>query len=262
MRLCYLRVFIFIAVVLFFQSCIPYERLVNFEKEGTGLPFNVPENIMNQEELTVQANDVLGIVVHWQDVETAAPFNLNTPTDLAQQNDPNLYQLQGYLVNQNGEIDLPILGRLNVKGMTKDEIKALLLSKLNKYLKEPVVNIRLLNFRVTVSGEVNRHGTFNIYNDRITVAEIMTMAGDLTPYADRAHILLTREKDGKRTYTKLDISSNQFFQSKNYYLRQNDFIYVRPIEEKRGAVVDNSNKTLPFITAFVSVAALLISIFN
>ena len=115
---------------------------------------------------------------------------------------------------------------------------------------------------MTVSGEVNRPGTFNIYNDRITVAEIMTMAGDLTPYADRAHILLTREKDGKRTYTKLDISSNQFFQSKNYYLRQNDFIYVRPIEEKRGAVVDNSNKTLPFITAFVSVAALLISIFN
>ncbi len=256
------RVLLFLGVLMLFQSCIPYEKLVNFEKEGTGLPFDVPENITNAEELTIQAYDVLSIIIHGQDVETAAPFNLSTQEDLSQQNDPNLYQLQGYLVNRNGEIDLPILGKLSVKSMTKEEVKSLLLGKLKKYLKNPVVNVRLLNFRVTVSGEVNFPGTFNIYNDRITLAEILTMAGDLTPYADRTHVMVEREKDGKRTYSKVDISSNQFFKSKYFYLKQNDFIYVRPIEEKRGAVADNSNKILPFVSAFVSIAALLISVFK
>jgi len=256
------RVILFCGVLIFFQSCISYEKLVNFEKEGSGLPFDVPENITNAEELTIQANDVLSIIIYGQDQATAAPFNISTSADLSQQNDPNLYQLQGYLVNQNGEIDFPILGKLNVKGMTKENIKALLIGKIKKYLKNPVVNVRLLNFRVTVSGEVNFPGSFNIYNDRITVAEVLTMAGDLTPYADRTHVMVVREKDGKRTYSKMDMSSNQFFKSKYYYLKQNDHIYVRPIEEKRGAVADNSNKILPFVSAVVSIAALLISVFK
>ena len=151
-------ILVFMCSILFFQSCISYERLVNFEKEGTGLPLDVPENITNAEEITIQPYDVLSITVHSQDVATAAPFNLSSPQYLSNQTDPNLYQLQGYLINQNGEIEFPILGKINLKGMTKDQIKVMLEKKVSEYLKDPVIIVRLLNFRVTVSGEVRSPG--------------------------------------------------------------------------------------------------------
>jgi len=250
--------FSFLVILLCFQSCISYESLVNYEQEEE-LPFNLSEPIKNFKELTIQAHDVLDIKVHSQDVATAMPFNLSGSESLMI-GDPDLYQLQGYLVNPNGTIDFPVLGTMLVAGMTKEEIKTSLLKKLRLYIKDPVINIRLLNFKVTVSGEVHRPGSFQIYNDRVTLSEIITMAGDLTPYADRSRIIVVRENNGKRKFKKIDMGSSDIFVSKYYYMKQNDLIYIKPLEEKRGAVADNSNKILPFVSAAVSIAALLLSV--
>ena len=242
-----------------FQSCISHESLMNYH-EGTVFPINQPIPIVNPKDIRVQINDVLDIKVHSQDIVTAAPFNLIPAGGINQINDPNLYQLQGYLVDEAGTIDFPVLGKLTVVGQTKQEVKTLLLGKLAAYLKNPVVNIRFLNFKITVSGEVNLPGSFQIYNERVTLSEIVTMAGDLTPYADRSKILIVREVGGNRTFGKVNMSSSDFFNSEYYFLQQNDFIYIEPLEAKRGAVRDNSNKVLPFVSAIVSIAALLISV--
>jgi len=248
-------------LVLLFQSCISYESMVNFqESRGAKLTYNEPVPIRNPNNIRVQVNDVLDIKIHSQDIATAAPFNLIPAETVGSVNDPNLYQLYGYLVDEAGNIDFPVLGKLHLLGKTKEEAKQLIFRKLESYLKNPVVNIRFLNFKITVSGEVNRSGVFSVYNERVTLSEIITMAGDLTPYADRTNILVVREVNGNRTFARVDMSSSNFFASDYYFLQQNDFIYIEPLEAKRGAVRDNSSKVLPFVSAFVSIAALIISV--
>ena len=255
------NIVLFLGLLLGIQSCISHESLVNY-RGGAPLPLNQPILIENPKNIKIQFNDVLDIKVHSQDIVTAAPFNLIPNDGNNNFNDPDLYQLKGYLVDETGNIDFPVLGKLQVSGLTKEETKVLLLEKLTEYLKTPVVNIRFLNFKITVSGEVNLPGAFQIYNERITLPEIITMAGDLTPYADRSNILLVREEDGNRIFTRVNMSTSNFFTSDYYFLKQNDFIYVEPIPAKSGAVRDNSNKVLPFVSAFVSIAALLISVFK
>ena len=250
-------ILLLIGILLLFQSCISHESLMNYHA-GSELPINQPIPITNPKNIRIQVNDVLDIKVHSQDILTAAPFNL-IPSGTSNLNDPNLYQLQGYLVDEKGIIDFPVLGELAIAGKTKEEMKKMLLEKLQVYLKSPVVNIRFLNFKITVSGEINLPGTFQVYNERVTLSEIITTAGDMTPYADRTQILIVREVEGNRTFGRVDMSASDFFRSDYYYLQQNDFIYVEPLEAKRGAVRDNSNKVLPFVSAFVSIAALLIS---
>ncbi len=250
-------ILVILGILLLFQSCISHESLLNYNT-GAALTINQPIPITNPKDIRIQVNDVLDIKVHSQDILTAAPFNL-IPSGASNLNDANLYQLQGYLVDEKGIVDFPVLGELKIGGKTKEEVKKMLLEKLEVYLKNPVVNIRFLNFKITVSGEINRPETFQVYNERITLSEIITTAGDLTPYADRTQILIVREVEGNRTFGRVDMSASDFFRSDYYYLQQNDFIYVEPLEAKRGAVRDNSNKVLPFVSAFVSIAALLIS---
>jgi len=256
-----LTLLLLLGVLLGFQSCISHESLVSF-KDGGQFEFNQPMSIQNQNTIRIQPNDVLDIKVHSQDILTAAPFNLMPANASSIISDPNLLQLNGYLVDMNGFIDFPVLGRVNIKGLCVGEAKEKILNGLTEYLNTPVVNIRFLNFRVTVAGEVNRPGSFTVYNDRISLLEVLAMAGDLTPYANRDSILIVREYEGTRTYTSVNMSSNKLFESEYYFLQQNDYIYIEPIEAKRGAVADKSNKVLPFVSAVVAVAALLISAFK
>ena len=255
------KLFLLSIPFIFFSGCIAHESLVSYgEIDSLQLDELMP--IVNPRNIVIQSNDVLEIKVHSQDVQTAVPFNLIPAGGGGIMNNPDLYQLNGYLVDEDGYINFPVLGKLSLKGMTIKEAKAYFLGKLDEYLVAPVINIRYLNFKVTVSGEINRPGSFTVYNERITLPEVVTMAGDLTPYADREQILIVREENGKRVFANIDMSSSDFFVSDYYFLQQNDFIYIRPIEAKRGAVRDNSNKVLPFVSAIVSIAALLISAFK
>lgn len=240
-------------------SCVSYKQLVNYQEN---FPNKTPILVAHAPDIRIGPNDVLGIKVFSSESELAAPFNLNSDQLNANLISIEAIQLNGYLVNQKGEIDFPVLGILNWQGLSITEAKESLLVKLKQHLKDPVVNLRLLNFRVTLSGEVRNPGAFNIINERVSLLDALALAGDLTDYADRKDVLLVRENSGVTSLHKIDLQSANFFQSEHYYLKQNDLIYVKPIKAKAGAVQDQTSKTVPIVTAVATIAAVLIALFS
>ena len=253
------RIFILI-IGLFSYSCIPYEELLNYQNNFSD---SQKFEISNLPKLTIQTNDVLSITVHSSDVTTAAPFNVGQSTE-ASTNAVNVeaIQLGGYLVDKDGFIEFPVLGKIKVKGLTTNVAKQLIRESLIEYIKDPTVNLRLLNFRVSVTGEVSQPGTFLVFNERITIPEAIARAGGLTTYANRENVQLIREKDGIRTFHRINLKTADAFSSQYYYLQQNDMIYIEPLRAKQGAINDQLTKTIPIITAVATLVAVIVSISN
>lgn len=205
----------------------------------------------------IQTDDLLTIVVSAPDPEIAAPFNLSvtmTPIATNQASQGQLQQ-QLYLVDNQGMIQFPVLGEIKIGGLTKNEAVTMLKIKLKSLIKEPIINIRIVNFKVTVQGEVFKPGSFNVVSERITLPEALSLAGDLTINGKRSNIIVIREENGKRTHAKVDITKSDFINSPYYYLSQNDLIYVEPNSAKSNtATVFNQN-----IPIFISIASLVSS---
>ena len=165
----------------------------------------------------------------------------------------------GYLVDTNGDIDFPILGKLHVAGLTRLQLTDMIKQRLidEDLIKDPIVTVQFLNYKVSVMGEVNRPGSFNISGDRITLLEALSMAGDLTIYGRRDRVAVIREKDGKRTILMHDLRSSDIFNSPCYYLQQNDIVYVEPNKAKAGQSEINQNKS---VGVWLSAASILVSI--
>lgn len=251
---------ILIVVIFTMSSCVKYPQLLYFRNQDEFVRLQ-DHNITNEVEVKVKPDDAIYVMVRALDQLTAEPFNLfptQNTTNLG--NSSSNTTLQGYLVDVNGNIDMPILGRVNVADKTIDQVKMILLEKLKPYLKEPVVIVRFLNFRFTVLGEVKSPRTISVPGERITILEALGQAGDLTPYSDRDHIMVIREEDGKRTFGYINIHSPDVFQSPYFYLQQNDIVYVEPIKAATAVVRDPLNKALPFISTAVSVLAFFIAI--
>jgi polysaccharide biosynthesis/export protein len=208
-------------------------------------------------ESTVQPDDLLMITVSAADPEAAAPFNLTstmTPTINGQSSQGPMQQ-QLYLVNSLGVIQFPVLGEIKIGGLTKNDVNKVINDKLKKYLKDAIVNIRIMNFKVSILGEVNRPGSFNIASERITLPEALSLAGDLTIFGKRNNVILVRELDGKRSYNRVDLTKADFINSSFYYLSQNDLIYVEPNNAKSNtSSVFNQN-----IPILISLASLISS---
>ena len=153
-------------------------------------------------------------------------------------------QLQTYLVNYDGNIDFPVLGTIKVEGLTRTDLTSMLKERIKEYANDPIVNIRLANFTVTVLGEVARPGTFTIQDERITLLEALGLANDLTIFGKRKNVLLIREIDGKKKYAKIDLTSINTLNSPIYYLQQNDVIYVEQNRAKIRSSTYNQNNGL------------------
>ena len=165
-------------------------------------------------------------------------------------------QQQNYLVDTNGEIDFPVLGKIKVGGLTRDETINLLKSKLSPdYIKDPNVNIRIANYKISVLGDVNRPGSYNIPNERITVLDALALAGDVRISAQRNNVLIIREEAGEKMQYRVDLRSNKLLTSPVYYLQQNDVVYVEPNYASVQSASSNSNTTL-----FISLTGLIITI--
>lgn len=177
-------------------------------------------------------------------------------------------RLVGYLVNQDGNIDFPILGEIHVEGLTRMQVTELIKKRLieEELIKDPIVTVQFLNFKVSVIGEVGRPGTFDISGDRITLLEALSMAGDLTIYGRRDRVAVIREKDGKRSILYHDLRSSDIFQSPCYYLQQNDIVYVEPNNAKTGQSRINSNNSvgvwLSGVSVLASITSLLVTMFK
>lgn len=236
-------------------SCVPHRELVNYQRGIT----ESSQHIDKLPEIRIQANDVISIEVFGPDEKIVAPF-INKTTTASNIIDVDAIQLGGYLVSDRGEIAFPQVGNVAVEGKSVIEIREMMSGLLEQYMKDPVVNVRLLSFRVTVSGEVSRESSFNVFNDRISIPEAIARAGGLTDYANRRNILLVRETGEDREYVRLDLTSGDVFSSEYFYLKQNDLLYVEPIRAKSGAILDQTSKTVPIITAAATIMAVIINL--
>lgn len=233
---------------------------------------NIDEQLLHNQQLTtavsyepiIGVDDRLSITVSALDPNGAAPFNLPVTTYL-QPGDQQLAvapSLQTFLVGSDGHIDYPILGRMKVEGLTKLQLIDQLQSRIAEYVKNPLVNIELMNFRVSVLGEVNRPGAVQVLNDRITILDAIGMAGDLTIHGERKNVLLVREINGKREFYRFDLTSSDLFASPYYYLRQNDVVYVEPNRprQKNSRFSQTDQFNLSLVSVIVSGASVIASL--
>ena len=247
------------------SSCISHKELVNFR--DANLVAASPEEITNATNLTIQPEDLLRIDVN-SIVDGAAevfnpPLGQGGTQQLGQQAQGGNYTLElftGYLVDQEGFLELPVLGRVYVEGMTLEEAKTYITGQLTNYLKDPVVSMRFLNLKVTVMGEVNFPGIQRLSNKRVTLLEVIGMAGDLTDYANRTNVTVIREEDGIRTYARLNLQSDEIFTSPYFYLQQNDVIYVEPNDAKVATVADPAQRIISYASAGLSLVTLIIAL--
>lgn len=183
------------------------------------------ETMVNTDSFTprFKVNDIVSVFVSTYDLEAVKPFNLfkgGTETS-----NPELID---YVVDIDGNIDYPVLGKVKLLGLSIEEVKELLKEKLSDYLKDPIINIRILNFRISVLGAVNSPGRHDVSGERITIFEALALAGDLNIKGERKNVLVIRDFNGNKTYTRVDLTSKEIFDSPVYYLTQNDIIYVEP----------------------------------
>ncbi len=256
----YTLFFSFIFITLF-ASCVAHKELVNFRSGKEKEPYlgNTPkQEIVNQADMKLQFNDVLGIIIMSPDGVLATPYNL-IPPQLSIQT-LTATSPSTYLIGEDGMIHLPSLGSFKAAGLTVKELREEVLKKLNEFLENPSVNIRLINFKVAVFGEVEHPGSFQIENERITVLEALSRAGDLTAFSNRSHIMVIRERNGVREYGDMNLKDTKFFTSPYYYLQQNDVVYVEPSKGKIAQVQQPINTYLQPIQAVISILALILAL--
>lgn len=226
-------------------------------------------------EIKIQPDDLLMIIVSAADAESAIPFNLSTmsvPSVINGNNGNNGSMInargqeimQSYLVDAAGTIDFPVLGKLKVSGLSRTEVMQLLETQISKYIKSPIINLRLMNFKVSVQGEVTIPGTYTIPSDRVTLIEALSMAKDLTLYGKRDNILIIREVGGVKSYNRVDITKADFIHSPFYYLAQNDVVYVEPNKTRiNGAAVGANTGVIISITSLlITVITLIVTASN
>ena len=256
-----------LVAIFLFASCQSYKKVPYLQD------VKVVEQTAQQENLydaKIMPKDLLTIVVSCTSPELAVPFNLTvaSPASVAAGNNQLTTQpvLQPYLVDNDGKINFPVLGELKVGGLTKKEAEQLIIEKLKPYIKEtPIVTVRMVNYKISVLGEVARPGTFTINNEKVNLLEALAMAGDMTVWGVRNNVKLIREgADGRQEIVTLDLNSAETILSPYYWLQQNDIVYVTPNKAKaRNSDIGNSTSLWFSATSIlVSLASLLVTIFK
>ena len=240
------------------SGCSSYKKVPYLQDSEifSSLPDSLP-----MYDAKIMPKDLLTITVNCTDPEAAAPFNLivksstsSSPAALNQQS-----ALQQYLVSNEGAIDFPVLGTLQVSGLTKNEAENLIREKLRFYLKEdPIVTVRMTNYKITVLGEVKAPGMFTINNEKVNILEALALAGDLTIWGMRDNVKLIREDaNGKHQIVSLNLNNSDIVASPYYYLQQNDILYVTPNE------IQARNSYMGQSTSFwLNVTSMLFSVVN
>ncbi|MGM1057518.1 MAG: polysaccharide biosynthesis/export family protein [Bacteroidota bacterium] len=230
--------------ITYFQNMEQLEQLAETTKTG----------------LSIKPNDLITISVAAYNMEAALPFNLTVAGAATGGGDAGLrvggtQQLQPFLVDSDGNIEFPQLGTLKVAGMNRQELSGKLKTLISEYVKEPIVNVRIVNFQVSVLGEVNRPGTFSVPDEYLSLPKALGLAGDMSIYGQRENVLVVREENGQKTYAYLDLTDANVMNSPYYYLKQNDMVYVEPNNAQKQGAGYNRNSTV-----YISIASVLISL--
>lgn len=228
------------------SSCASRKNVVYFQDTGDF------ETMVNDNSFVskFKVDDLVSIHVSSLNPEASAPFNLfrggNEGGGMPEQVD--------YLVDQDGEIDFPVIGKLKIEGLSPEELRILLRNQLSDYLKDPIINIRLRNFTVTILGEVAAPGTYPVNGEQITILEALGLAGDLTITGVRRNVLVIRDFNGTKVYERIDLTSKNMVKSPVFYLTQNDVVYVEP--NKSGITAYSLDNR---VNVAISIASILIT---
>lgn len=217
-------------------------------------------DVNNSSVPVIDVNDNLFITVASLNKEATLIFNSVSPEATYTNLESLAYK--GYLVDEDGNINFPVIGLIKVAGYTKKEVVEMLKEKISAYIDDPVVNIRILNYKVTVLGEVARPGRYIFSDERATVLDALGMAGDLTIYGKRKNVLIQRRNGDKNEYIRLDLNSTDIFNSPYFYLQQNDIVYVTPNGAKANSSrVDQSTSfVVSIIATIASTVAVIINL--
>ena len=250
----------FILLVMTLASCNTSEKILYFQD----IVVNRPEVIEATRDITLQPMDQISILVSSKDPELAALFNLSRAQyRVGNGTGINNYngEMSGYTLDELGDIDFPVLGKLHVGGMTKSEVAAMVKKRLmdESLVNDPVVTVEFMNLYFSVLGEGSRAGKYSITKDQITILEAIAMAGDLTIYGKRDGIFVIREENGERVTHWVDIRSKDIFKSPVYFLKQNDVIYVQPNTVRAGQSTINEN-SVKSVGLWISIASFLTSL--
>ena len=254
-------IIIFSFVLFFLSSCTSKKKLDYLQNiESVAL-----EASMKNAKSTIQPNDQLVIMVTAKDMDVVKPFNQNFSSgqilqySLPSNNAPAQSQTSAsgptYMVDSQGNIEFPVIGKINTENKTTEELRDILKKEISKYVLNPQVSVRNTNYKITVLGEVNRPGTYNIPDARTTLLEVLGFAGDLTIYGNRTDVLVVRNIDGIMSKERIDLTKADFINSPFFYLKQNDVIIVSPNETKQ-----KTSRLDPNTGIYISVASIVVTI--
>ena len=254
-------IIIFSFVLFFLSSCTSKKKLDYLQNiESVAL-----EASMKNAKSTIQPNDQLVIMVTAKDMDVVKPFNQNFSSgqilqySLPSNNAPAQSQTSAsgptYMVDSQGNIEFPVIGKINTENKTTEELRDILKKEISKYVLNPQVSVRNTNYKITVLGEVNRPGTYNIPDAQTTLLEVLGFAGDLTIYGNRTDVLVVRNIDGVMSKERIDLTKADFINSPYFYLKQNDVIIVSPNETKQ-----KTSRLDPNTGIYISVASIVVTI--
>lgn len=242
---------------LFMIACTSFLFACTSTKK-VGKDFNYFQRDLDSEsriplkELVIHDNDLLGIQINSASLNQDQAMLFNLPS-----------YSKGYTVSMNGFIDLPVIGIIKASGLTKIELQKVIIDKLTAYIKDPIVVVRLLQFKINVLGEVGSPGTKTFESDRVTIIDALSVAGDITVGGERTNVMVIREENSQRKYYYIDMRTGALFKSPVYQLQQNDIVYVAGNEKKLKEVDTNANgqsnlRTILSTTSFLINLVLLV----
>lgn len=238
------------------KTVLPYFTDISTVKEGSFQTGEYSPEIKPDDELLITVSSL--------NPEATAIYNLplSNPakrTDMFKTGTPSQ---QTYMVNANGDINMPELGTVKVAGKTVEQLQEYLTAEISKDVEDPLVTVSLVNFHVVVGGEVKTPKSINVTRSRFSILDALAEAGDLTEYGERSNVLLVREENGERKFVHLDLNSSETLASPYFYLRQNDYIYVEPnkIRQANSKYNQNNSFKLSVISTIVSATSVIASL--
>ena len=247
-------------IALQFASCSTVDKATYFNNLGDA-EFKETSATL---EPVLQKNDILSITVSSLNVEAAEMFNVaNKTSSQVGSGNGRPSPTAGYLIDQDGYIQFPFIGQIMAAGLTKKDLRQYITKELiiRKLLLDPIVDIRYLNFKVSVLGEVNNPSVFTIPSEKVTLLEALGLAGDMTIFAKRDNVFLISEQDGIKTTKRINLNTDELFTSPNYYLKPNDIVYVQP-NKRKVRTTSNSAQWFSVILGSLSLAVIAITNFR
>ena len=255
------NVFVFALVAICASSCVTQKKMTYLREVTAQSADSINSHFTPKSEITIKPGDVLTIFVSALDQEAVAPYNLymvnfNDPNSLQARTTPTILT---YRVDESGDIEMPVLGKLHIEGMIRQEVEEMIKGLLEKQVVKPMVQVNLTSPKVSVLGEVAKPGVVSITNGRLTLLEALAAVGDMTPYGRRDNVLVSREVDGKMEFTRIDMTKDELYASPYYYLQQNDVVYVSP-NKVRTISSSNVGLWLSTVSTLASAATVIVTV--